>query len=89
MLSHSVVAALPYYQYSPRRALVCRATGAYFLTPQEAHPPNSKPTEPEDCLESLVTLLGFFCLDNREHQEVLQKGSHPTILGRLCNLPFR
>eukprot|EP00752_Nemacystus_decipiens_P012178 g10796.t1 len=56
---------------------------------QEPHPPTCKPTEPEDWLASLVTLLGYFCLDKREHQETLRVGPPPTILGRLCNLPFR
>ena len=65
------------------------ATTALFLNFQEAHPPNCQPTELEDWLESLVTLLGYFCLDHREHQGALQRGPSPTILVRLCNLPFR
>ncbi|CAN0267511.1 unnamed protein product, partial [Ectocarpus fasciculatus] len=57
---------------------------------QDVAPPNSEPTLPEGWLEGVLTLLGYFCLDNREHQEVLRGGSRsPAILARLCGLPFR
>lgn len=56
---------------------------------QEVTPPNAEPTEPEVWLEGLVTLLGHFCLGGGRHQQVLREGSSPTILVRLCNLPFR
>ncbi|CAM9839959.1 unnamed protein product [Ectocarpus sp. 6 AP-2014] len=57
---------------------------------QDVAPPNSEPTAPEGCLEGVLTLLGYFCLDNREHQEVLRRGGPlPSILARLCDLPFR
>lgn len=81
--SASAVAAAAFIVLSSAATVV-----ACFVNFQEARPPSCKPTEPEDWLESLVTLLGYWCLDNREHQGVLQRGPSP-ILGRLCNLPFR
>ncbi|CAN0053014.1 unnamed protein product, partial [Ectocarpus sp. 8 AP-2014] len=57
---------------------------------QDVAPPNSEPTAPEGWLEGVLTLLGYFCLGNREHQEVLRRGGpFPAILARLCDLPFR
>jgi len=50
---------------------------------------DSEPKEVEDWLEGLVTLLGYFCLDNRLNQELMQEGPSPSILVRLCTLPFR
>ncbi|CAB1096330.1 unnamed protein product [Ectocarpus sp. CCAP 1310/34] len=60
------------------------------ISAQDVAPPNSETTAPEGCLEGVLTLLGYFCLDNREHQEVLRRGGpFPAILSRLCDLPFR
>ncbi|CAN0277880.1 unnamed protein product [Ectocarpus sp. 12 AP-2014] len=60
------------------------------ISAQDVAPPTSEPTAPEGCLEGVLTLLGYFCLDNREHQEVLRRGNpFPAILARLCDLPFR
>lgn len=50
---------------------------------------NPQQSELEGWLEGVVHLLGYFCLNNRKHQEVLQWGPPPTVLVRLCNLPFR
>ncbi|CAM9199997.1 unnamed protein product, partial [Hapterophycus canaliculatus] len=51
--------------------------------------PDSKPTELEEWMEGVLTLLGYFCLGNRKHQDFLHQGPTPTVLQRLCNLPFR
>lgn len=32
-------------------------------------------------------MIGYFCLNNEKHQQVLCKGEN-TILQKLCNLPF-
>ncbi len=56
---------------------------------QEVSDSDSEPTEAEDWLEGLVSLLGYFCLNNRSHQELMQEGPPPSILVRLCTLPFR
>ena len=63
----------------------------FFPTLQEVSNPDSRPepTEAEDWLECLVTLLGYFCRGNLLHQELMQEGPPPSILVRLCTLPFR
>ncbi|CAM9749124.1 unnamed protein product, partial [Phaeothamnion confervicola] len=43
----------------------------------------------EACFGELVTLLGYFAVGCRANQEVLQWGAAPTLLTRLCTLPFR
>lgn len=40
-------------------------------------------------MEEVLTLIGYFCLDNGKHQEFLCQGPPPTVLQRLCSLPFR
>ncbi|CAM9606933.1 unnamed protein product [Discosporangium mesarthrocarpum] len=49
-----------------------------------------KIAEAEDWLAGLVRLMGYFSLCCAKNQELLgQRGSSPTLLVQLCNLPFR
>ncbi|CAM9238320.1 unnamed protein product [Chrysoparadoxa australica] len=43
----------------------------------------------EAALAELVTLLGYFCLGNEQHQDMLLFNHPHTLLLRLCSLPFR
>lgn len=40
-------------------------------------------------LNELILLIGYFCLQNSSNQELLQHSKSPTILERLCGLPFQ
>jgi len=40
-------------------------------------------------LNELILLIGYYTLQNDRNQEILQWGNSPTILQRLCALPFQ
>jgi hypothetical protein len=44
-------------------------------------------TEIEECFEQLLTLLGYYFLENEENQATLP--NHPMLLNRLATLPYR
>jgi hypothetical protein len=50
---------------------------------------NSKVAEAEACLAELLELIGFYALECSKNQDTLHWGPAPTLLMRLCNLPFR
>ena len=42
----------------------------------------------QSMLNELLLFIGYFCLLRPRNQDVLHWGSHPTILQKLCDLPF-
>jgi hypothetical protein len=40
-----------------------------------------------ELLHETLLMIGYFCISNEKHQQVLCKGEN-TILQKLCNLPF-
>jgi hypothetical protein len=50
---------------------------------------SSKVAEAEACLAELLELIGFYALECSKNQDTLHWGPAPTLLMRLCNLPFR
>lgn len=43
----------------------------------------------EPLLQELILTIGYYTLQNERNQEILQWGKSPTILQRLCSLPFQ
>nr|XP_045611735.1 S phase cyclin A-associated protein in the endoplasmic reticulum-like isoform X1 [Procambarus clarkii]XP_045611736.1 S phase cyclin A-associated protein in the endoplasmic reticulum-like isoform X1 [Procambarus clarkii]XP_045611737.1 S phase cyclin A-associated protein in the endoplasmic reticulum-like isoform X1 [Procambarus clarkii] len=43
----------------------------------------------EDILHNIIPLVGFFAVNNRENQMVIQSGEVPSVLQQLCNLPWQ
>ena len=42
----------------------------------------------QSIINELLLFIGYFCLLRPRNQDVLHWGSHPTILQKLCDLPF-
>ena len=42
----------------------------------------------QSIINELLLFIGYFCLLRPTNQDVLHWGSHPTILQKLCDLPF-
>lgn len=43
----------------------------------------------EDILHNIIPLVGFFAVNNKENQIVIQSGEVPSVLQQLCNLPWQ
>ncbi|XP_042206932.1 S phase cyclin A-associated protein in the endoplasmic reticulum-like isoform X3 [Homarus americanus] len=43
----------------------------------------------EDILHNIIPLVGFFAVNNKENQMVIQSGEVPSVLQQLCNLPWQ
>nr|XP_053642942.1 S phase cyclin A-associated protein in the endoplasmic reticulum-like [Cherax quadricarinatus] len=43
----------------------------------------------EDILHNIIPLVGFFAVNNKENQMVIQSGEVPSVLQQLCNLPWK
>ncbi|XP_050730260.1 S phase cyclin A-associated protein in the endoplasmic reticulum-like isoform X1 [Eriocheir sinensis] len=43
----------------------------------------------EDILHNIIPLVGFFAINNKENQMVIQSGEVPSVLQQLCNLPWQ
>lgn len=57
-------------------------------TIQESPLSDAKPSAVEESLAEVVRFLGYFCLNHPGNQELVRLGPPPSILVRLCNLPF-
>ncbi|XP_042882027.1 S phase cyclin A-associated protein in the endoplasmic reticulum-like isoform X3 [Penaeus japonicus] len=43
----------------------------------------------DDILHNVIPLVGFFAVNNKENQMVIQSGEMPSVLQQLCNLPWQ
>ncbi|XP_005995698.1 S phase cyclin A-associated protein in the endoplasmic reticulum isoform X1 [Latimeria chalumnae] len=43
----------------------------------------------EDLLHEVIVCVGYFTVNNPDNQVILQTGRHPTVLQKLCQLPFQ
>ncbi|KAK3853709.1 hypothetical protein Pcinc_039763 [Petrolisthes cinctipes] len=43
----------------------------------------------DDILHNIIPLVGFFTINNKENQVVVQSGEVPSVLQQLCNLPWQ
>nr|XP_033776687.1 S phase cyclin A-associated protein in the endoplasmic reticulum isoform X2 [Geotrypetes seraphini] len=43
----------------------------------------------EDLLHEIIICVGYFTVNNLDNQVIVQSGRHPTVLQKLCQLPFQ
>ncbi|XP_068244843.1 S phase cyclin A-associated protein in the endoplasmic reticulum isoform X2 [Palaemon carinicauda] len=43
----------------------------------------------EEILHNVIALVGFYAVNNKENQMVIQSGEVPSVLQQLCNLPWQ
>ncbi|XP_073508766.1 S phase cyclin A-associated protein in the endoplasmic reticulum isoform X3 [Phyllobates terribilis] len=43
----------------------------------------------EDLLHEIIVCVGYFTVNHTDNQVIVQSGRHPTVLQKLCQLPFQ
>ncbi|XP_077328567.1 S phase cyclin A-associated protein in the endoplasmic reticulum isoform X3 [Lithobates pipiens] len=43
----------------------------------------------EELLHEIIVCVGYFTVNNLDNQVIVQSGRHPTVLQKLCQLPFQ
>ncbi|KAE8617039.1 hypothetical protein XENTR_v10008963 [Xenopus tropicalis] len=43
----------------------------------------------EDLLREIIVCVGYFTVNHADNQVIVQSGRHPTVLQKLCQLPFQ
>ncbi|KAM3927475.1 S phase cyclin A-associated protein in the endoplasmic reticulum isoform 2-T2 [Leptodactylus fuscus] len=43
----------------------------------------------EDLLHEIIVCVGYFTVNHADNQVIVQSGRHPTVLQKLCQLPFQ
>ncbi|KAM4747900.1 S phase cyclin A-associated protein in the endoplasmic reticulum isoform 2-T2 [Rhinophrynus dorsalis] len=43
----------------------------------------------EDLLHEIIVCVGYFTVNHSDNQVIVQSGRHPTVLQKLCQLPFQ